>query len=214
MSIIPLVVPRRPAQRGDRGAVVDPLGDSLAVQVLCLPGLLEIPIARLLEQMSDPVHRPVEVFLDPLGRVRGPVLDLRQPVGIDRELERGRALGAERAPIDRAVRVPLDVDDLLVLDADDLGAPDRAVGADAGDLAGALDLQLGDGGLGGFEVQSQAGEGAGAGSPAEELAAARLPWIHGLELSRYLSIWRGSSSRCRRYSRAENEFGISHRWTQ
>src|SRR5271157_6410062 len=172
MGIVPFVVHRCPAQRGDRGAVDDPLVDRLALPVLPLPGIAEVAITRFLDTLRDPVHRPVEVSLFPLGCVRSPILDLRQAVRVHRELECGRALGAERAAVDRAVRVPLDVDDLALSYADDLGTADRAVRADAGDLTSPLDLELGGGRLYRLQVEPQPGESAGAGrhaGSAEEL---------------------------------------------
>src|SRR5262249_12195209 len=59
----------------------------------------------------------------------------------DRELEGGRALGAERAAVDRAVGVALDIDDLAVPHADQGRAADGAVGADARHIFGPGDLE-------------------------------------------------------------------------
>src|SRR5271157_4491860 len=173
MGIVPFVVHRCPAQRGDRGAVDDPLVDRLALPVLPLPGVAEVAITRFLDTLRDPVHRPVEVSLCPLGCVRSPVLDLRQAVRVHRELERGRALGAERAAVDRAVRVPLDVDDLALPCADDLGTADRAARADAGDFTSPLDLEPGGSRLYRLQVEPQPGESARArcAKPAVELTS-------------------------------------------
>ena len=151
--------------------------DRLAVPVLPLPGIAEVAIARFLDTLRDPIHRPVEVPLFPLGCVRSPILDLRQAVRVHRELERGRALGAERAAVDRAVRVPLDVDDLALPYADDLGTADRAVRANAGDFTSPLDLELGGGRLHRLQVEPQPGESADAGrhaGSAEELTTVGL----------------------------------------
>jgi hypothetical protein len=107
-----------------------------------LPGIAEVAVARYLDTLRDPIHRPVEIPLFPLGCVRSPILDLRQAVRVHRELKRGRALGADRAAVDRAVRVPLDVDDLALPYADDLGTADRAVRANGGDFTSPLILSL------------------------------------------------------------------------
>src|SRR5205807_10309630 len=100
-------------------------------------GLVEGPVARLPDAEGDLLHGPVEgLALVPLGGAGGAVPDLRDAVGVDRQLVRGGALGAEGAAVDRAVGVALDVDDLAVADADELTAADRTVRADTGHLAG------------------------------------------------------------------------------
>ena len=87
-------------------------------------------LAGLDDPVGDHVHRGVEVEVLPLGAVRPPVADLRDPGRRGHQLLAGAALGAQPAARDRAGRVALDLDDLLVLDEHLLRAADGAVGAD------------------------------------------------------------------------------------
>jgi hypothetical protein len=138
--------------------VVDPFLDYFSVVPPPLPGFGEGEVAGLLDSLGDPVHGPVERLFFPILGIGAAILDLGQPLVVDRELEGGRALGAERAAVDWAVGVPLDVDDPAVADADDLTAADGAIGADAGNLARPLNLQLGDGRGRRLQVEPQARE--------------------------------------------------------
>src|SRR5204863_797612 len=96
-----------------------------------LVGLLEAGVARLLDELGDALHRPVERAVLPAVAVRRAVLDGRDPGGAIQQPERRGALRAERAAVDRAGVVALDVDDPAIPGVDELRAADRAVGADA-----------------------------------------------------------------------------------
>src|SRR5439155_7926578 len=85
--------------------------------------------------------RALERPLLPRARPRGAVEHPRGPVGVDVELEGGRALGAEVAAGDGASRVALDVDDLAVDRMDERPAADGAVGADARSRLRVLDAE-------------------------------------------------------------------------
>ena len=98
-----------------RQRVVDLLRDRLALGVRRRPGFLEGLVARLLDELGDAVHGPVErLGLVPLGGARSAIPDLGDAVGIDGQLIGGRPLGAERALVDRAFGIAFDVDDLAV----------------------------------------------------------------------------------------------------
>ena len=101
--------------------------DELAVGELFDEGL----VARLLRQLGDAVHRPLEVPHLPVGGAGGAVQHLRRPVGIDVQLEDRRALRAERSLVVRAARIAFDVDDLAVDRVHERGAADGAVGTEA-----------------------------------------------------------------------------------
>ena len=132
-------------------------------------------VARLLHQLGDAVHRPLEVPLLPFGGAGRAVQHLGQPVGIDVELERRRALRAERALVVRAAGFALDVDDLAVDGVDERRAPHRAVRAQARHRLGVLDPELGGTREGGREVGAEAGEAASAVPVALAAAILRNP---------------------------------------
>src|SRR2546428_1095443 len=132
--VVELVVERRAAEREDRRRHVD----ELAVREL----LDERLVAGLLDQLGDPVHRPLELDDLPVRRAGLAVQHLRRPVGIHVELIDRRALGAEGALVVRAARVAFDVDDLPVDRVDQGGAADGAEGTDARGGLRVLDSQL------------------------------------------------------------------------
>src|SRR5439155_11671105 len=72
-------------------------------------------VARLLDQLPDAVHRPLEFHDLPARGTRLAVQDLGRPVRIHVELVDRRALRAERAFVVRAARIAFDVDDPIVL---------------------------------------------------------------------------------------------------
>ena len=89
-------------------------------------------VARALDEVGDPVHRPAErPFLPALG-LRRTIEHLGQPVRARQPAKRCRTFGAQGALVDRAARVAFNVDDVSILGINQLGAADRAIGADAG----------------------------------------------------------------------------------
>jgi hypothetical protein len=88
--------------------------DGFVVAILAISELMRIPVARFLDQGGDPVHLAVQALVFPGCRVRDPVLHLREPVWVYRELKGGRALRAEGAKVDGTVRVALDAATALV----------------------------------------------------------------------------------------------------
>src|SRR5919108_4858443 len=121
-QVVLLVVERGAAEVGEAERAVDPV--ALVAEVL--PAVL----AGGDPALGDHVHRRLEVDLLPLGRVRPAVLDLHQPPRLLYQLARRGALGAQRALVDRGLRVALDVDELAAPGVDHLAAADRAVRAD------------------------------------------------------------------------------------
>src|SRR5262249_28628882 len=99
----------------------------------------------------------------------GAVPDFGDAVLVDGELVGGRPLGAEGPAADGAFGVALDVDDPGVADADELSAADRAVGADAGHLAGVGEFESAGLALGGPQAEAQAQR-----APQGEAAADRV----------------------------------------
>ena len=95
---------------------------------------MNVRVARLLDPASDLVDRRVPVDVFPVIRARAPHLRLQQPPIVQDVLLERRALRAERAAIDRMIRIAFDVDDLrhgvlrLVAErVDDDAAADRTV---------------------------------------------------------------------------------------
>ncbi len=128
----------------------------------CVVRLHERLVAGLLHPVADLVDRGFPGDVLPVIGAGPADLRLGEPPRVeDVLLERG-ALGAERAAVDRMVRVALDVDhlrgDVLGLVAqrvDDHAAAHGAVGAGGTGLGGARDLQLAHLGVGGGEVEAE-----------------------------------------------------------
>src|SRR5262249_45640207 len=89
--------------------------------------LHEVPIARILEEPGDAVHRPVERALLPAIAVRRPILHRGHPVGIGDELQSVGPLGAEAALVHGAVWIALDGDGAVGLGENEETAPNGAV---------------------------------------------------------------------------------------
>src|SRR5262249_30244015 len=141
--------------------------------------------------------------LVPVGGAGGAVPDAGDTVGVDGELERGGALGAEGALVDRAFGVALYVDDLPVADGDELAAADGTVGADARDLADADDAAGPGLVVGGRQVEAereQAAEGkAAARRGLEEVTPTDAAGGHAAPCGE----WEGAFFQCRRRRREE-----------
>ena len=91
----------------------------------------EVGVPRRLDALGDLVERPVEGLGLPFVGVGSPIEHGLHAVRVDGQEQRVRALGAERALVDRAARVALDVDELAGLGVDELAAADGAVGTEA-----------------------------------------------------------------------------------
>src|ERR1700736_3485619 len=117
-------VHRRPAEGRDRRRLVGELAVGGALD--------EARVAGLLDELSDPVHRPGERTILPVIRVRGPVSDRRQAVRVDQVAIGRRTLRTQGALVDGRVGVAFDVDAALVLHVDQLAAADGTVGTDRG----------------------------------------------------------------------------------
>ena len=157
--------PQRPGQLGDEIVllVVQHRGahQRQAVAAIDRDALLPFHkgrIARLLDQLGDAIHHPVEWLLLPFVAARSPVERLGDPGLVDRELKGRGTLRAEGAFSMRAVGVALDVDDLVVGHIDELGAAHGAVGADPRDHLGVLDAERGGGCLHRLQVKAEASQ--------------------------------------------------------
>src|SRR5690606_26699432 len=96
-EVVLLVVEGRAAEERDGRRLADPPAVRVPLAIRA--------VARLTEPLGDPIHRPLEGDLLPLRPSGPPVEDPRQAPGVDRVLECARALGAEGALVDRALRV-------------------------------------------------------------------------------------------------------------
>src|SRR5690349_21182889 len=134
LHVVPLVVQSGATQRENGGGLID--------QGAVLQSLHKGFIARLLDQLGNPVHGPVQLDLLPIDSTRLPVEDPGCPVGILDQLVSRGSLGTEAALVVRAPLVALDVDDLIADRMGDHRAADRAVGTDGGSGFGFLDTDL------------------------------------------------------------------------
>src|SRR5437879_792883 len=91
----------------------------------------KVAIAGILHEARDSIHRPLQRAFFPMIGVRRAIHHAGYPMRIADELKRIRALGAERALVDRAVGIALNIDHLAGLRVDVLAAPDSAIRADA-----------------------------------------------------------------------------------
>src|SRR6267143_642752 len=106
---------------------------------------------------------PGDIF--PLGRARTSDLRLQQPAVVEDVLFEGRALRAERTPIDGMIGIALDMDHLrdrvlrlVTQGVDDHAAADRTVRTRTASFGCAGDLQTLGLCVGGSEVESQGGQ--------------------------------------------------------
>src|SRR5579864_9136646 len=88
-------------------------------------------VACLPDPLRDLLHRPLECFRLPVIAVRRTVKYLGQAAGVDRILERGRSLGAERPMINGTIRIALDINNLAIFDIDVEAAANCTVRAHA-----------------------------------------------------------------------------------
>src|SRR5262249_21197662 len=116
-QIVLLVVERRAPERPDPEGAPDRERPLVRLGRL-LPGLG----ACREHAVGDHLHRLVEPELLPLGGVRPPVLHALLPERARHEALASRALRAEAAARERAVRVALDLGHAAVLDVDELCA--------------------------------------------------------------------------------------------
>ena len=134
-----LVVVARPAYEGEALHAVHDLATPV--------GALERLVARLLDEPSHALDAPLPAPLLPVGGEGRPVKRPQDPGRrVAAELDRPSALRAERASVDRVLRVALDVDHPPLLGVDDRATSHGAERADDPRLLGVQDLEVLDSG--------------------------------------------------------------------